>query len=165
MVCTAKYGITDDSFLAKMIEQCDNDRDRGLVYILYFTGMHGSCLSTLTLDSLKHEGDKVYIRWRRTKTKKQMEAPLPKDKLPIIETFLTARKRSIQWTNIALKDIGQRAGFDDVTTMTFRHTRCIQLIKKGIPLSVIAEVMGCTVGVIIRNYGKLTETQKRELIE
>ena len=158
----AKYGITDDAFLAKMIEQCSDDNERGMVYILYYTGMHGSILRNLTIDNLKHEGKSVYIRWTRTKTKKRMEAPIPKDKLPIIKSYLAGRKYSIQWMNILLKDIGNRAGFDDVSTMTFRHTRTIRLIKDGVPLPVIAEVMGCSVAIIIRNYGKLTETQKRE---
>ena len=132
-----------------------------MVYVLYYTGMHGSILKSLTLENLKREGDSTYIRWVRTKTKKRMEAPIPSDRVSIIKAYLEGRKPSIQWTNVLLKEIGGRAGYDDVSTMTFRHTRTIRLIKDGTPLPVIAEVMGCSVQIIVRNYGKLTETQKR----
>ena len=160
----AKYGIVDEAFLPKMIEACSDDEERGMVYILFYTGMHGSILTKLTRANLRKEGDQHYLRWSRTKTKKVMEAPIPRNKLPIIESFLSNRKKSLQWYNVLLGRIGARAGFDGVSTMTFRHTRTITLIRQGTPLPVVAEVMGCTIAVILRNYGKLTETQKRELI-
>lgn len=157
----AKYGIVDDAFLPRMIERCVDDTERGMIYILYYTGMHGSILRTLTLENLKREGDAVYLRWNRTKTGKVMEAPIPKDKLDIIRSYLLGRKNTIQWTNVLLHRIGRSAGYDGVSTMTFRHSRVINLIRGGMPLPVIAQVMGCTEEVISRNYGKLTETQKR----
>ena len=157
----AKSGIVGDAFLPKMIEQCSDDQERGMVYILYYTGMHGSVLRNLSLDNLKVEGESTYLRWTRTKTNKRMEAPLPQNRLPIIRQFLIGKKPGFRWMNILLKDIGERAGYEGVSTMTFRHTRTLRLIQEGVPLPMIAEVMGCTGDVITRNYAKLTETQKR----
>ena len=127
--------------------------------------MHGSILSVLSESNLKHEGNSYYIYWKRTKTHRDMEAPIPTDKLPIIKSFLSGRKKSIQWYNILLRNIGKNAGYDDVSTMTFRHTRTVRLIKEGTPLPAIAQIMGCSNEVIMRNYGKLTETQKREMMK
>ena len=160
----AKYGITDENFLPKMIEQCEDDEERALVYLLFYTGMHGSCLRALSTSNLKREGDAYYIRWVRTKTGRTMEAPLPSRILPIIEPFLLCRKKSLVWYNTLLKRIGTRAGFDGVSTMTFRHTRTINLVRQGVPLPVIAQVMGCSQDIIVRNYGKLSETQMREIL-
>jgi site-specific recombinase XerD len=159
-----KYGIADDAFLPRMIEQCKDDEERGLVYILYFSGMHGSVLTALSIENLKREGmNHYYLVWKRTKTKAYMEAPVPNDKVPIIESFLSGRKKSLQWYNVLLHRIGERAGYDAVSTMTFRHTRCINLIKDGIPLPSVAQLMGCTEEVVMRNYGKYSELQKREM--
>lgn len=160
-----KYGVTDEAFLPKMIEKCKDDEERGLVYILFYTGMHGSILSELTPDNIKRVGDASYLRWERTKTGRMMEARIPQASLPLIVSFVSSsRKKSIQWYNVLLKRIGHDAGFDDVSTLTFRHTRCINLIRDGMPLMTVAQLMGCTPDVVMRNYGRYSESQKRELI-
>ena len=160
---TTKYGITDEAFLPKMIESCSDDEERGLVYILSYTGMHGSLLKSLTLANLTKQGDKHYLRWPRTKTGRMMEADIPENKLPIIESFLRNRKKHLSWYNTLLRRIGTRAGFDAVSTMTFRHTLCIRLILDGMPLPFIRQKMGCTTEVIERAYGRLTPEQLRGL--
>ena len=160
----AKFGITDEAFLPKMIEACSDDEERGMVYILFYTGMHGSILTKLTLENLMRQGDEHYLRWARPKTKRLMEALMPTDKLPIIVSFLKNRKKSLQWYNVLLGRIGTRAGFDGVSSMTFRHTFCIRLILDGMPLPFIRQKMGCTAEVIERAYGRLTPEQLRGLM-
>lgn len=158
-----KFGISDDSFLPKMIERCRDDEERGLVYVLYFTGMHGGSLRSLTRENLKREGDRYFISWRRKKTNKLLEAEIPSDKLGVITSFLEARrKKSIRWVNTRLHQMGKDSGYDGVCAMTFRHTRCIKLILQGAPLPAIKEAMGCTEQVIERAYGKMTPEQLRE---
>jgi len=162
MVGATKYPILDDAFLPKMIEVCDSDFERGLVYTLYYTGMHGSCLIQITKDSLVKEGDKTYIQWTRPKTSKTMRCLLPKDKLPCIKVFLEHPKKIIQGYNFLIKRIGNAAGFERISTMTFRHTRCIRAIKDGYGVSNVHHLMGCTSDVVFRNYTKMTEDQLEE---
>ncbi len=160
MVGATKFPVLDEAFLPKMIEKCDDDKERGLVYILYYTGMHGSCLCNLSLESLVREGDRTYLQWKRTKTKKTMRCLMKPDKLPTIKVFLESKKKTIQRYNEILKSIGEAAGFDKVSTMTFRHTRCIRaLTEEGYSPWQVPHVMGCTPEVVARNYTKMHEDQ------
>jgi len=159
MTGATKFPILDEAFLPKMIEVCDNDFERGMVYILYYTGMHGSCLRTITKENLVKEGPRIYMEWHRPKTQKTMRCLLPKDKMPAIEVFLEEPKKIIQGYNFILKRLGRRAGFDGISTMTFRHTRCINALKDGFGFYQVPHVMGCSLDVVARNYTKMTEEQ------
>lgn len=167
MVNNRKFAITDPAFLAKMIEQCRDDEERAWVYILYYTGMHGSLVRTLTPENLFREGDKLSLRWKRTKQNsaiiKTVDAYVPMDKQGLITSFLASkRKKSLRWMNYRLAEMGKKAGFDGVSTMTFRHTLCVKLALDGVPLPVIQQKLGCTAGVIYNAYGLLTPEQLRE---
>ena len=165
MMNTTKSGITDENFYARMFERCRDDIERGYITILFWTGMHGSSLKELTLDNLRREGNRHYLKWRRLKTNKALEAPIPPDKLEVVRTFLASRRKpSLRWINERLQAMGKEAGYDGVSTMTFRHTRCIRLISMNVPLSAIKQMMGCSNQVIERAYGKYTPEQLRELM-
>lgn len=160
---TRKFGISDDAFLAKMINECRDDEERAVVYLLSYTGMHGCSLDTLTKENLIRQGDRTFLQWRRAKTNKLLEAEIPMDKVGVITTFLESRRRkSVRWINFRLHEMGKKAGYDGVCCMTFRHTKCIRMILDGTPLFVIKEKMGCTEQVITSAYGKLTPEQLRE---
>jgi len=155
-----KFPILDAAFLPKMIAECADDQERGMIYLLYYTGMHGSCLRDLSRNNIIREGEAIYIEWRRPKTNKTMRCRLPKEKLFQIEAWLDGRKYSLQYINTILKRIGERAGFDRVSTMTFRHTRCIRALRdEGYGIFEVPHVMGATLDVVARNYTKLREDQ------
>lgn len=159
MVGATKFPVLDEAFLPKMIEVCDSDFERGLVYLLYYTGMHGSCLIDVTPKSIVREGSRTYIQWKRPKTSKTMRCLLPNEKMSFIEAFLEHPKKIIQSYNFILKRLGSRAGFDGVSTMTFRHTKCVRSLQEGYGMYQVPHVMGCTLDVVARNYTKMTEEQ------
>jgi len=160
MTGKTKYPILDTAFLPKLIEQCTDDIERGLVYVLYYTGMHGSCLQEITEKSLIKEGPRYYLEWSRPKTHKTMRCLVPLEKIATITAFLQAKKKTIQGYNFRIKRIGSKAGFDGISTMTFRHTRCIRALRdEGYGLYMVPHVMGCTPEVVARNYTKMTEEQ------
>jgi integrase len=159
MVGKTKFPVMDEAFLPKMIEVCDSDFERGLVYLLYYTGMHGSCLIQVHKENLVKEGPRIYIQWIRPKTSKTMRCLLPKDKMPAIEAFLEHPKKIIQGYNFILRRLGKRAGFDGISTMTFRHTFCINSMNEGYGMFLVQHRMGCTLDVVARNYTKMTEEQ------
>lgn len=160
---TTKYGISDDAFLARMLEHCRDDEERGWTNILFLTGMHGNSLRTLSKANLVRQGDRTFLQWRRMKNKKLLEAEIPSDKVGVITPFLEAsRKKSLRWVNFRLHQMGEKAGYQGISTMTFRHTKCIRMILDGVPMPVIADKMGCTQAVVTRAYGKLTPEQLRE---
>jgi len=159
MTGNTKFAILDDDFLRKMIGECDSEVDRGFLYTLYYTGMHGSLLRILTKENLVKEGPRYYLQWRRTKTNRAMQAPIPAEKVSTITVFLESKKKTLQWYNVLLKEIGARAGYQGLSTMSFRHTRCIRAWKEGRSLPEIMQVMGTSAQVALRNYSKLNDSQ------
>ncbi len=154
-----KFAILDDKFLPMMIGVCETEVQRGLVYVLYYTGIHGSLLKTLTKENLVKEGPRYYLQWRRPKTQKALQAPIPAEKVPTVIAFLESKKKSLQWTNVVLKDLAEKAGYERISTMTFRHTRCIRAWKEGRTLAEICQIMGATDKVVLRNYSKYHDSQ------
>ena len=155
-----KYPVLDEDFLVKMLGSCSDDEERGLITILDLTGMHISSLCKLGPKSLKKQGSKTYLQWVRPKTKKTLQAQIPKDKVPLVETFLKMRRKSRQHYHTLVTQIGNKAGYDDVSPMTFRHNRCLRaLTKEGYSIFEAPQVLGCTLDVVVRNYSKLREDQ------
>jgi len=159
MGCT-KYPILDDDFLVKMLGSCANDEQRGMVTVLELTGMHVSSLCSLSPDSMIRQGSKTYLRWVRPKTHKTLQALIPKESVGTVAAFLKVRRKSRQYYHFLTNEIGEKAGYQDVSPMTFRHNRCLRgLTKEGYSIWEIPQVMGCTLDVAARNYSKLREDQ------
>ena len=159
MGCT-KYPVLDDDFLIKMLGVCQDSEERGIIIVLDLTGMHVSSLCNLGPENLIKQGSKSYLRWIRPKTYKTLQALVPKESVQTIQDLLKMRRKSRQHYHVLVKQIGQRAGYQDVSPMTFRHNRCLRgLTKEGYSIFEIPQVMGCTLDVAVRNYSKLKEDQ------
>lgn len=157
MGCT-KYPILDDDFPVKMLGACYNDEERGLVTVLDLTGMPISSLCRLTPSCLVVQGSSAYLRWTRPRTGEAVQTRVPPDSYRPIKAFLSVRRKSRQHYHAVLKAVGTRAGYPDVSPMTFRHNRCVRgLTTEGYSLSEITGVMGCTLQVAARNYSLLRE--------
>ncbi|MCJ7817014.1 MAG: hypothetical protein MUP55_04115 [Candidatus Aenigmarchaeota archaeon] len=168
-----KYPILDKDFLLKMLLACIDDRQRALIYILWLTGMHISSMTRLTPQNLKVEGGKTYLMWQRPKTQMTLRSEIPKEYVRVVVPFLESKKASRQHYHTIIKGIGQRAGFDDVSPMTFRHTRCLRALRKpedggeGYSVYEAPFVMGTTLDVAARNYAQLPreELEKHKMAE
>lgn len=159
MGCT-KYPVLDDDFLLKTLGACSDDEERGLITILDLTGMHVSSLCSLSSENIIRQGNRTYLQWVRPKTNKTLQAQVPKESVETIEKFLKVRRKSRQYYHFLVRKIGLKAGYEDVSPMTFRHNRCLRgLIKEGYSIFEIPQVMGCTLDVAVRNYSKLREDQ------
>ncbi len=152
-----KYAIVNDpDFLIKMLGVCKDAEQRGLVRLLDLTGMH---VSSLKNAQLVRRGPKTYVSWRRPKTGKTLEALVRPQSLSDIEAFMATRRHHRQTYYDEIKLLGIKAGYESISPMTFRHNRCIALCKKNLPITEIAQVMGCSEAVVVRNYSKLREDQ------
>jgi hypothetical protein len=159
MGCT-KYPVLDDDFTIKMLGVCQDNEERGIITVLDLTGMHVSSLCELGPENLIKQGSKSYLRWIRPKTNKTLQALVPKESIQTIQDLLKMRRKSRQHYHALVKQIGLRAGYQDVSPMTFRHNRCLRgLTKEGYSIYEIPQVMGCTLDVAVRNYSKLREDQ------
>lgn len=160
MVGAKKYPVLDEMFLPRMIEQCERDELRGLIYTLYYTGMHGSMLTKITEKNLIKQGERFYMEWQRPKTQKTMRAQVPSTKIVPITAFLKSKKKSMRFYNYVLEGLGTDAGFDGISTMTFRSTRCLRMIRaEQRTLPEVCQELGCTMDVAMRAYSKLREDQ------
>ena len=162
---TTKYPIIDQDFFPKMLAESHNDKERGMVIILYYSGMHVSNLIELTPSDFKKEGGLYRLEWRRKKTAKAMSCIVPNRFLEPVRTFLEARKPSRQYVHRVIKEIGHNAGYDDISPMTFRHSKCVRAFMPkeqggdGHPFFVVNQIMGCSMGVVVRNYAQMTDRQ------
>lgn len=149
-----KYPITDPDFRLKVYGACADADQRGLISILDVTGMHISCAVALTEKNIIKQGNTVYIRWQRAKTSKTLRFPVPKDRLDDILHFVKRKRRkTVRAYFDEIKAIGKRAGYDDVSSMTFRHNRAIRaLTEEGMDIYQVPHMLGCSLNVVARNY-------------
>ncbi len=159
-----KYAITDPQFLDRMIAHAQDAPTRGLIYLLYDTGMHISSAIALRTDDILKQGSEFVVRWIRPKTHKTLFAKLPAMHIPDIFAFVEGRKRSFQHYYMILRTIGCKAGYDKISSMTFRHTRCERLIEEGHHPLVITQMMGCTLSTVQRAYAILASEDLRKVM-
>lgn len=177
MMGATKYPIIEQDtrdILLKLLGACRDDEQRGLVRLLWYTGMHPCCFA-----SPRKKGDECrrqYIRvskmgngwwilWRRAKTGKELRMPVPKEDIDSIKSFLAMRAKSNKHYNDVLEAIGRRAGYDEVSCLTLRHTLCVRALTPkergglGMSSAEVASLMGCTEEVLWRNYAQLRMDQ------
>ncbi|MHA1286545.1 MAG: tyrosine-type recombinase/integrase [Candidatus Thorarchaeota archaeon] len=156
-----KYPVLDPNFPLKIIGACRDSEERGLMKILLLTGMHISSVCSLGSGNMINQGSKVYLKWKRPKTNKTLQVLVPKDYLEDIQGFIKGyrRKSRQQYFNM-VRAIGGRAGYQDISPMTFRHTRCIRALEdEGYSIYELPHLLGCSLDVVVRNYTKLREDQ------
>ena len=116
--------------------------------------MHVSSLYDLSINNLKGSN----VVWRRPKTNEEMSASLTVNERNLAEYILLFEwdpPPSIRTIQRAVKDVGARAGYYNVSPMTYRHTRACALLDRGWPYNEVASYMGCTWGVLERHYARL----------
>jgi integrase len=159
-----KYPITDPNFRLKVFGACQDQEERGLIAILDITGMHIKCVHELTEKNVIKQGSTHYLRWQRAKTSKTLRFPIPKDRLDDILYFVNRpRKKTVRWYFDLIKQIGDRAGYQDVSSMTFRHNRAIRALREeGMDLFQVPHLLGCSLNVAARNYTVLKMDELHE---
>lgn len=162
-----KYPSTDPLFLEKIRGSCRDDFERGIVAILSSTGMHVANLvgqhrgRKLVPPYLTGEGD---LRWRRVKTNVPMSARIPVGDRDLVSWWLDryVHKRSERAVQYRLKEIGERAGFPDLSPMSFRVHYACKLLDEGMSPHKVKHQLGCSLEVLMGNYAKLEAARRVE---
>lgn len=161
-----KYPVHDKDFYIKMRGACLDQEERGLVEILELSGMHVSSICKLKKDDLIRQGSKFILQWIRPKTNLKMQAIVPKEYLEDIKYFLEKRRKKRITYYYMIKKIGERAGYDNISPMTFRHQRCIRALRdENFSVFEVPHLMGCSLNVVVRNYSKIKESELLERSE
>jgi hypothetical protein len=147
----------DPLFLVRMLGACHDGYERGLVRILDLTGMHVSKLRTV---KLVKQGDHEQLEWERTKTSTGLSRRVPKEAQDDVHAFLEHRPVSRQHYRDLIVAISDRAGYEGVSPMTFRHNQTISSLKRHHYNPIVtAQDMGCDYQIVLRNYAKLSQEQ------
>ena len=156
-----KYGITDQETIDRILKVAEKGdrRTYEAIKILHYTGMHPRSL--MELKDITHIVGRT-LRWKRVRTHKVLSAELDNEMLKIAYSWVKrSRKPSQSWLNQVVKEVGIKAGYPDLAPTTFRHTKCLELIKehRDDPLmtTIVSQKLGCTLGVVWRNYARLKE--------
>ena len=149
-----------DEFYENMLRSSRTEAEQAVVMLLWRTGMHSSTLVSRP-SKWFIRGD--YIIWKRTKpgqTKSViLRAKVPRAELKLIEQCYTAGSRPTSQGILRrwLRAIGKRAGYAEqaVSPLTFRHSRAVYLLDRGMPVHRVAAVLGCSYTTLEKHYAQL----------
>lgn len=159
-----KYGITDQETIDRILKVAEKGdrRTYEAIKLLHYTGMHPRSL--MELKDMTHIVGRT-LRWKRVRTHKVLSAELDNEMLKIAYSWVTrSRKPSQSWLNQVVKEVGIKAGYPDLAPTTFRHTKCLELIKQHsedkLMVPIVMQKLGCTEKVVFRNYARLLELEE-----
>ncbi len=123
---------------------------------------------------LVKEGPRTYVYWHRAKTGRSLRQAVPPDMLPSIQGFLDegfGRRKCISQYSKMVRSVGKRAGYENISPNTLRHTRCLRALMPrdkggdGLTIYEAAHVLGCSLDVVVRDYAALSDEQYDSLLD
>lgn len=118
---------------------------RDLFLFQCYTGLAYSDLASFNYDSCEEIGGKMFYHAKRTKTDTDFVFQLLKPALEILQKYdFKLPKMSNQRYNDYLKAIGQMVGVDRLHTHMGRATAATLFLSKGMPINIVARVLGHT---------------------
>jgi integrase len=73
--------------------------------------------------------------------------------------------RNLSWPTHAWQRFARRAGVEGARLHDLRHTAASQMLMAGIPISIVAERLGCTEANVLRTYRHFIPGSDREAAE
>lgn len=160
-----KRFIADDQFEKKMRDACTCLREIGMVTVLEITGMHRSCLRHAVL---MLEGNDWYLEWIAPKAQRRerdMKAWVPpQDVLNVRAWLLKYSKKHPDTYWRWLKEIASRAGYPNISPMTYRAQRIVRLLKAGTDPREVMIMTGATEQTIFRYYAQASIKEKQQIM-
>lgn len=142
-----------------LLKACIKPRDYALFFVLARTGRRVSevCRSLRLLD-INFENN--LIKWRILKKKESRKGlfytlPVHPSVIEVLKSYIIIHRNKIpyewsyifpisrQWCRVLLQRIGQQAGIESkkLKPHTFRHTFAIQCTKKGVPITIVRDLL------------------------
>ena len=154
-------------------------RNRAILFLLFGTGMRVSELVSLDIEDIHlAEG---YVLIRRGKGGKTRTVPLPTSTIKVLEEYLVVRipsdphalftsRRGRLWDvsiRRIVKEAGNRVGVPWLHPHAARHWRAKNLLKEGVMVSTVAEVLGhedlkTTLGYLRQSMYELKEDLRKK---
>lgn len=151
---TIKRPFSDEE-LELLRNHCDTEREIALIDFLYSTGVRVSELvalniSDVNLDTLdvivKGKGNKerqVYLtRTARLHLKQYLDKREDNNEALFVSDRLPRNRLTVAGVQNVLRNIGLRAGVGNTHPHRFRRTMATNVLKKGMPLEEVSELLG-----------------------
>ena len=122
------------------------------------TGMHGSSLCGLRPSSVSGG----VLSWTRPKTGRRMAIRVDAELGTALAVLFAEGPRSYDLYYHRVRQAGRHAGVRGLSPMTFRHTRAVSLLVRGVSPVKVCQVLGCSMEVLLRHYGVMSD---EELLE
>jgi integrase/recombinase XerD len=160
--------------IEQLVRACTWTRDRALIYTLYEGGFRIGELAALTWGDIKFDEKGIIVTVKAQKTEKprylrlvmarehlaRWKADYPGDPDTNALVFITKGKKPIAYNSIVIQiqRLAIRAGIKKrITPHLFRHSRITDLVRQGVPESVIKQMMWNNLATdMLKAYAHLT---------
>lgn len=147
-------------------------RGERFLWLALETGSRKTALQQLTWDRVDFETGVVHLNvpGRRRTTKRRADVPISSTLLPILKRAHAERVNDyvLDHTGDVGPTVGyiaKRAKLAGVTPHVLRHTAATHMARRGVPLWLIAKVLGITLVVAEKVYAKHCPDDLREAVE
>jgi hypothetical protein len=125
------------------------------VTILRRTGMHPSSLVELRAANVVGG----VLAWTRPKTGKRLRAKVDPELAAALAIQFAGGPRTYIRLYQMVRQVGVHANVRGLSPMTFRHSRAVNLLNANVSPIKVAQVLGCSMSVLLRHYGVMTDDE------
>lgn len=146
-------------------------RARFFFEIALGTGARRSAICELTWPQIDTEQDVIHFDMpgRRSTKKRRVSVPMTKRLQQTMEVAKIHAESPKVIGNFAawhaIKRIARKAGLTGVSPHVLRHTAATHMARRGVPLFIIAKILGNSVAVVERTYAKYLVGDLRDAVE
>jgi len=158
------------SDIKRILKACINERDRTIVLVLLDSGVRVSEFISLNIGDVEDgtvkvragKGNKSRYVYLGNKSKRQLAKypSLQRDKASADEPLFTTNKGgrfTIDGFQMLMKRLKTRSKVEHTSAHTFRRTFCVNCLRSGMNIYVLAKLMGHTDITVLRQYLYLVE--------
>jgi site-specific recombinase XerD len=146
-----------DEDLEKLRRICERERDLALIEFLYSTGVRVSELTALNRQDIDFYGKTVIVYGKGSKEretyltatsclhlKAYLDSRADENEALFVSTKSPHERMTVAGVEKVLKRLGEAAGVEKVHPHRFRRTMATNVLKKGMPLEEVKELLGHT---------------------
>jgi integrase len=136
-------------------------RGERFLWLALETASRLQAIIDLTWDRVDFDTGVIHynVPGRRKTKKRRVSVPISKTLRPVLERAFAERESDVVldhgsltlWRTISV--IAREAGVDGVSPHVLRHTAATHMLRRGVPIWVVAGILGNTVDMVQRVYG------------
>lgn len=150
----------------------DKPRVKLFMQVALETAGRSEAIRTLTWDRVDFETRVIHLADpSRKKTKKRRASvPISATLLPVLEAAYEARENNLVLGSTGdvyhpVQRVARAAGVPDATPNVFRHTAATNMARRGVPLWIIAKILGNSLVMVEKVYAKHAPDDLRSAVD